>query len=232
MIPGQNRQLACLYAHGDKLSGQCEKALYEWVSVLDRAISTIAYLADQCRADIESKCAYVQPGQGRIAQCLADARGQPEPALHPGDHRNPRADRVGRSDRSGAWRIQIAETPLAETQAPPTGGDGTASAAPRLRRALQSSEVRSGKIRAVTDVCRETCPISLSTETSCPDQSLTRTRRNIQAGFAQTLDHVLRHLLREIAELNLVPGVRLEIRIQLRIAGPQPAPALLCPSWP
>ena len=27
VIPGQNRQLACLYAHGDKLSGQCEKAL-------------------------------------------------------------------------------------------------------------------------------------------------------------------------------------------------------------
>ena len=108
VIPGQNRQLACLYAHGDKLSGQCEKALYEEVSVLDRAISTVAYLADQCRADIESKCAYVQPGQGRIAQCLADARGQPEPALHPGDQHNPRADRVGRSDRSGAWRIQKA----------------------------------------------------------------------------------------------------------------------------
>jgi hypothetical protein len=72
VIPGQNRQLACLYAHGDKLSGQCEKALYESVSVLDRAISTIAYVADQCRADIESKCAYVQPGQGRIVQCLAE----------------------------------------------------------------------------------------------------------------------------------------------------------------
>lgn len=72
VVPGQNRQLACLYAHGDKLSGQCEKALYESASVLDRAISTIAYLADQCRTDIESKCASVQPGQGRIAQCLKD----------------------------------------------------------------------------------------------------------------------------------------------------------------
>ena len=72
VIPGQNRLLACLYANGEKLSGQCETALYQAASVLDRAISTVAYLADQCRADIDSKCASVQTGQGRIAQCLAD----------------------------------------------------------------------------------------------------------------------------------------------------------------
>jgi hypothetical protein len=72
VTPGQNRLLACLYSHGDKLSSQCETALYQSASALDRAISTMAYLADQCRADIDSKCASVQPGHGRIAQCLAD----------------------------------------------------------------------------------------------------------------------------------------------------------------
>jgi cysteine rich repeat protein len=72
VTPGQNRLLACLYSHGDKLSAQCETALYQSASALDRAISTLAYLADQCRADIDSKCATVQPGQGRIAQCLRD----------------------------------------------------------------------------------------------------------------------------------------------------------------
>jgi hypothetical protein len=72
VTPGQNRLLACLYSHGDKLSSQCETALYQSASALDRAISTIAYLADQCRTDIESKCASIQPGHGRIAQCLAD----------------------------------------------------------------------------------------------------------------------------------------------------------------
>ena len=72
VIPGQSRLLACLYANGEKLSAQCETALYQAASALDRAIGTVAYLADQCRTDIDSKCASVSPGQGRIAECLAD----------------------------------------------------------------------------------------------------------------------------------------------------------------
>jgi Cysteine rich repeat len=71
VTPGENRVLACIYAHGDKLSGQCEKALYDAAAALERAINTIAYVANQCRADIESKCVHIQPGQGRIAECLA-----------------------------------------------------------------------------------------------------------------------------------------------------------------
>ena len=65
-----------LYYSGEETTGillhKAETALYQAASALDRAISTVAYLADQCRTDIDSQCASVSPGQGRIVQCLAD----------------------------------------------------------------------------------------------------------------------------------------------------------------
>lgn len=74
VTPGEGRVLACLYAHEDKLSGQCEFALYDAAVRLERAINAITYVASECRADIESLCAGVQAGEGRIAQCLDDNR--------------------------------------------------------------------------------------------------------------------------------------------------------------
>ncbi len=70
VTPGEGRLLACLYAHGDKLSGQCDFALYDAAVRLERAISALTYVASECRGDIESLCAGVQMGEGRIAQCL------------------------------------------------------------------------------------------------------------------------------------------------------------------
>ena len=72
VTPGEGRLLACLYAHGDKLSGQCEFALYDAAVRLERAISALTYVASECRGDIESLCAGVQMGEGRIAHCLRD----------------------------------------------------------------------------------------------------------------------------------------------------------------
>lgn len=72
VTPGEGRLLACLYAHEDKLSGQCEFALYDAAVRLERAISAISYVASECRADIEGLCASVQAGEGRILQCLND----------------------------------------------------------------------------------------------------------------------------------------------------------------
>ena len=76
VTPGEGRLLACLYAHGDKLSGQCELALYDAAARLERAINAITYVASECRAEIQNHCAHVEPGKGRIAQCLLDNASQ------------------------------------------------------------------------------------------------------------------------------------------------------------
>ncbi len=39
VTPGDGRILACLYAHGDKLSGKCEYALYDAAAQLERAVA-------------------------------------------------------------------------------------------------------------------------------------------------------------------------------------------------
>jgi hypothetical protein len=75
VTPGEGRLLACLFAYDDKLSGQCEFALYNAAVRLERALNTIAYVMSECDVEIESHCADVAVGQGRIAQCLMDHRG-------------------------------------------------------------------------------------------------------------------------------------------------------------
>jgi len=68
--PGEGRMLACFYAHEDKLSGQCQYALYTAANQLDQAVSALDYVATQCADDIVNHCAEVQMGEGRIISCL------------------------------------------------------------------------------------------------------------------------------------------------------------------
>jgi hypothetical protein len=79
VTPGEGRLLACLYAHGDKLSGQCEYVLYDAAARLERAISAITYVASECRSELETHCANVEVGEGRVAQCLKDHAGDLSP---------------------------------------------------------------------------------------------------------------------------------------------------------
>lgn len=67
---GEGRLLACFYAHEDKLSGQCQYALYSASAQLEHAISALNYLAGQCQNDIQNLCANVQLGEGRVVECL------------------------------------------------------------------------------------------------------------------------------------------------------------------
>ncbi len=68
--PGDGRLLACFFAHEDKLSGQCQYALYEAASQLEAAINALSYVATECRDDMLAHCGDVQVGEGRVLECL------------------------------------------------------------------------------------------------------------------------------------------------------------------
>ena len=70
VTPGEGRGLACLYAFSDKLSAQCEYALYDAAVQLERAINTLAYVANECGDDLDKYCANIKPGEGRLLQCI------------------------------------------------------------------------------------------------------------------------------------------------------------------
>ena len=82
VTPGEGRLLACLYAYGDKLSGQCEFALYDAAARLERAIDAIAYVASECRTELETHCADVEVGEGRVAQCLVNHASELSPGCN------------------------------------------------------------------------------------------------------------------------------------------------------
>ena len=50
VTPGEGRILACLYAHSDKLTGQCEYALYDAAVQLERFVAALTYVANECDA--------------------------------------------------------------------------------------------------------------------------------------------------------------------------------------
>ncbi|MBL0712379.1 MAG: hypothetical protein JJV98_01650 [Desulfosarcina sp.] len=76
VTPGQGRVLACLYAHGDKLSGSCEFALYDAAARLERVVAALTYVANECDEDMDKFCSEVAVGQGRLLECLKKNKKQ------------------------------------------------------------------------------------------------------------------------------------------------------------
>jgi hypothetical protein len=70
VTPGDGRVLACLFAHGDKLSGKCEYALFDAAAQLERAVAALGYVVNECGDDLDALCASVEAGEGRLLNCL------------------------------------------------------------------------------------------------------------------------------------------------------------------
>ena len=70
VTPGEGRLLHCAAAHEDKLSGQCQYALYQAASLLEQVAVAIAYVAQSCETEIKTLCGDVKAGEGRILSCL------------------------------------------------------------------------------------------------------------------------------------------------------------------
>ena len=75
VTPGEGRLLACFVAHEDKLSGQCGWALYEAMDELEAFMDAVGYVAESCWDDMVEYCSEVEMGEGRVAVCLLDHKG-------------------------------------------------------------------------------------------------------------------------------------------------------------
>lgn len=78
VTPGRGRIAACLFAHNDKLSEQCDSALEVGMVQLSIILSTVSYVVEQCYTDIDKHCEGVVIGGGRLHKCLSQNRDKLE----------------------------------------------------------------------------------------------------------------------------------------------------------
>lgn len=70
VVPGDNRMLACLYSHSEKLSDRCEQSLFGASPKLKQAAAEMAYAVYECAVDLNTFCSDVKPGKTRSWECL------------------------------------------------------------------------------------------------------------------------------------------------------------------
>ncbi len=76
VTPGEGRLALCMLAHEDQVSDGCFSTVFDVADNIDLALSNISRAADVCEEEIDKHCAAVEPGEGRIAQCLIDKEAQ------------------------------------------------------------------------------------------------------------------------------------------------------------
>ncbi len=72
VTPGSGRTIACIYAHEDKVSEECDAATENAATLLDWFFETVRYVYDQCADDVQKHCAGTEFGGGRIFSCLIE----------------------------------------------------------------------------------------------------------------------------------------------------------------
>ncbi|HEX2335241.1 MAG TPA: cysteine rich repeat-containing protein [Hyphomicrobiaceae bacterium] len=75
VTPGEGRVLLCMQAHDDKLSNQCELALFDASRNIQQTMQRIGRVAEACWTDIQMQCA----GDSSVAQCIRDKRAMLSP---------------------------------------------------------------------------------------------------------------------------------------------------------
>lgn len=70
VTPGDQRLLACLYAHDDKLSERCRVNVLDALLIVEVELAQTNQIGAMCGSDILTHCVGVEPGDGRIATCL------------------------------------------------------------------------------------------------------------------------------------------------------------------
>lgn len=69
---GGGRVVACLFAHNDKITGQCTFAMYEASEAFTATLAALRHLArtTSCRSDLRQYCRGIPAGGGRLYKCL------------------------------------------------------------------------------------------------------------------------------------------------------------------
>jgi len=73
---GDGRLHACMYAHEDKISPECDVAIADAADQLDWFLSSVREALETCAPDIQKHCADVEAGQGRVYACLRIKKDQ------------------------------------------------------------------------------------------------------------------------------------------------------------
>ena len=71
VTPGAGRIMACLYAHEDVISGECDEFTNDMGDILDAVLGTVGDAIAICLPDIQKHCAGTKLGEGRMLSCLA-----------------------------------------------------------------------------------------------------------------------------------------------------------------